>query len=74
MSDFVWIVVLVVVVGCTCYLGIQLYISRRVIRTLQETAIVVTPSAKKKSKLGVWMLQMVLFGGIILVALDLLLR
>ena len=74
MADLIWVVLLIVAVGCTCYLGVQLYISRRVIKTLQETAIIVTPPAKKKSRASVWLLQAVLVGGAILVALDLLLE
>ncbi|MDY7077282.1 MAG: hypothetical protein SXV54_10195 [Chloroflexota bacterium] len=74
MSDFVWIVLLVIAAGCIFYLGIQLYISRRVVKTLQQTAIVVTPPAKSRSRTGVWLLQAVLVGGTILAALNLLLK
>jgi hypothetical protein len=65
------IILLAGAIGCIAYLVIQLYISRRVIRTLQETAIIVTPPAKKKGKLGSCLLQALLFTGAVLAALNL---
>jgi hypothetical protein len=74
MSDVMWIVMLIAAIVFTGYLAIQLYISRRVIKTLQETAIVVTPPARKKGRAGAWLLQMILIGGIILTVFSLLLE
>jgi len=74
MPDAFWIALLIAAVGCICYLGIQLYISQRVIKTLQQTAIIVTPSAKKKSKAGTLLLQALLIAGAILALLNLVLR
>lgn len=70
MPDFVWVVLLVAAAVCIAYLGIQLYISRRVIKTLQETAIIVTPSTKSGRRAGVWLLQVLLVGGVILAAIN----
>jgi hypothetical protein len=74
MPDFVWVVLLVAAVVCIAYLSIQLYISRRVVKTLQETAIIVTPTTKSRRSAGVWLLQVLLVGGVILAAINLLLK
>lgn len=72
--NIIEIIVLGAAAICIAYLVIQLYISRRVIRTLQETAIIVTPPAKKKGKFGSCLLQALLFTGVAIAALNLFLK
>ena len=73
MTDYLWLTLFLGAALCIGYLGIQLYISRRVIETLQETAIIVTPAGGKKNKAGRWLLQMVGAAAIVVAAFSLVL-